>query len=149
MLYEVITSIAGLFSPVFSLLGLPGESALVFITSCLLNIYSCIAVIGTLDLTGHEITVLALMCLISHNLPVECAVQKKTGTPVLALLAVRLGASFAGGAALNMLLPADTGVKSLINGVHQSSSGKFMTDASAWLASTAWLCGKIFVLIVV
>jgi spore maturation protein SpmB len=72
--------IAGLFAPFFALFGMPGESALVFVTAGLVNIYACIGVMETLGLGGHTVTILALMCLISHSLLVETAVQKKTGS---------------------------------------------------------------------
>jgi len=138
------------FEPLFSLIGLPGESALVFITSCLLNIYSCIAVMGTLNLTGHEITVLALMCLISHNLPVETAVQKKTGTSALTLIVIRLCSSFAGGLLLHHLMPSETAFKTV--GSHSSShamTSDLMKESMIWLEGTALLCLKIFLLITV
>ena len=44
--------IARLFAPLFALFGMPGESALVFVTAGLVNIYACIAVIETLDLSS-------------------------------------------------------------------------------------------------
>ena len=100
--------IAQLCAPLFALFGMPGESALVFVTAGLVNLYACIAVIDTLELSSRTITILALMCLISHNLPVETAVQKKTGTSFFTILAIRIGASFAGAYALHLLLPASS-----------------------------------------
>ena len=67
-----------------------------------------------LGLTGRTVTILALMCLISHNLPVESAVQKRIGTNLFRITAVRLIASFVGAFALNYLLPEDS--KQLILG---------------------------------
>ncbi|MDY0349610.1 MAG: nucleoside recognition domain-containing protein, partial [Tenuifilaceae bacterium] len=76
----VVSYIANLLNPAFGLMGLPGEASLVFITSIFLNIYSVIVVMAQLPLTVREITILAVMCLIAHNLFVETAVQAKTGS---------------------------------------------------------------------
>jgi spore maturation protein SpmB len=105
----VIAGLASLLNPLFALIGLPGESAVVFISSVFLNIYAAIAVIATLPLAMREITILALMCLISHNMFVETAIQKKTGSSALAMLLLRLAASFAGALVLNAVLPDHLG----------------------------------------
>ena len=118
-----------------------------FVTAGLVNIYACIAVVDTLDLTGRTITILALMCLISHNLAVETAVQKKTGTSFFLILLVRLFASFAGAFALNLFLPPES--------LPQSATGAYGTVAVAglgvelklWAFTVAMLCAKILVLI--
>jgi len=36
-----------------------------------------LAIITSMSITLRELTILALMCQISHNLPVECAIQPK------------------------------------------------------------------------
>ncbi len=138
--------VAGLFEPVFSLFGLPGESALVFVTACLLNLYACIVVIETLDLPTQTVTILALMCLISHNLPVESAVQKKTGSRVIPITLVRLTCSFAAALILRWLLPVnDAGISSAA-GDALAVTG-FATEFKLWFISTSVLCVKIIVLI--
>jgi len=145
----LLNVVARLFEPVFSLFGLPGESALVFVTACFLNIYSCIAVIETLDLSGRTVTILALMCLISHNLPVETAVQKRTGSSLLKILTVRLGASFAGAFILNMLLPADPSsfvANALSGGLVDAG---YPAEIKVWLINILYLCAKIMVLVLI
>ena len=67
----VIDWLAGYLSPVFSYIGLSGDSAIVFLTSIFLPLYPTIAVMTTLTLTLREATILAVMCLVSHNLPVS------------------------------------------------------------------------------
>jgi len=138
---------AQFFKPVFSLLGLPGEAAIVFATACFLNIYSCIAVIETLGLAGRTVTILALMCLISHNLPVESAVQKKTGTSLMQMICIRLFASFAGAMALNMLLPADAyqAATLAVDKVHVSAG--FQSELTTWFIGISYLCGKIMIIV--
>ena len=67
--------------PIMGLVGLPGDAALVFISSVFLNIYSADRR-SLLDVpsTCGSATILAIMCLTAHNLIVETAVMKKTGS---------------------------------------------------------------------
>ncbi len=139
--------VARFFEPLFSLFGLPGESALVFVTACFLNIYSCIAVIETLGLTGRTVTILALMCLISHNLPVESAVQKRIGTNLFRITAVRLIASFVGAFALNYLLPEDSKQLILNNTESEIVVNGIWIEIKSWLLGISYLCVKIMVLV--
>jgi hypothetical protein len=139
--------IARLCEPLFAWFGLPGESALVFVTAGLVNIYAAIAVIETLDLTGRTITILALMCLISHNLAVETAVQKKTGTSFGLIMVVRLCASFAGAFVLNLLLPADSQQQVLADGYSALASAGLWVELKAWALTVVVLCAKILILI--
>jgi hypothetical protein len=105
----VIAYIAGYLTPVFSIIGLPGESAIVFISSIFLTLYAPIAILATLALDMREITILALMCLISHNLFVETAVQKKTGSSAFIMFTLRIVTSFVSAFVLNLLLPKEIG----------------------------------------
>lgn len=103
--WGVIDWLAQYLSPVFTHIGLPGSSAIVFITSLFLPLYSVLAVIATMTLGMREVTILAIMCLISHSLIIETAVQKRTGSSVLNMLVVRIGMSFIAAVLLNWLLP--------------------------------------------
>ena len=103
----VIDRIAGSIEPLFSLVGLPGESAIVFITSIFSPLYAALAVMSSLSLDMREITILALMCLISHNMIVECSVQAKTGSNFAGIFIFRLLMSFVIAAFLNAVLPYD------------------------------------------
>lgn len=107
--WGVIAYMATYLSPAFSIIGLPGESAIVFISSIFLTLYAPIAIIATLPLDMREITILALMCLISHNLFVESAVQKKTGSSAIVMFVMRLIVSFVAAYILNLLLPEHIG----------------------------------------
>jgi hypothetical protein len=97
--------IADWVNPVFKLIGLSGQCSLVFITAGLLHIYSAIAVIASLSLNMREVTILAIMCLISHNLIIETIVQKKTGSSAIRMIAIRLGMAIFAGFLFNWLLP--------------------------------------------
>ena len=104
--FGVIEWVAKILYPAFKLVGLPGESGLVFITSCFLNIYSAIAVINSLSFDMREITILALMCLISHNLITETIIQKKAGSSAWKMVVLRLSGSVVVAIILNFLLPS-------------------------------------------
>ena len=143
----VLDVVAALCRPLFGLVGLPGEAAIVFVTACLLNIYSCIAVTETLGLTGRTVTILALMCLISHNLPIESAVQKKAGSQAWRMVALRLTASFVAALALNLLLPADAPHRAVSSPAAALTVSSLGSELKAWLADISYLCAKIMVLI--
>lgn len=142
----VLTVFAGWLNPVFNQIGLSGQSSLVFITSALLSIYSAIAVIGSLSLTMREVTILAIMCLISHNLIIETIVQKKTGSSAFRMLAIRLGMAIFAGVLFNWLLPA-----SLFQSMNQSSISvhhlAFSDVLQSWTLNTFKLLLKVSVFV--
>ncbi len=111
--WGIIAYMATFLSPAFSLIGLPGESAIVFISSLFLTLYAPIAIIATLALDMREITILALMCLISHNLFVESAIQRKTGSSAVVMFVMRFVTSFVAAYILNLLLPQQLGENKL------------------------------------
>ena len=79
----ILTWIAAAVSPVFQIFGLPGDASLAYVSGYFINVYSCIAVVSTIDLTVRQITILGTMTLAAHAMVVECAVQKKTGTNII------------------------------------------------------------------
>lgn len=97
----LMTLLDKLARPVMGLVGLPGEAATALVIGNVLNIYGAIGAIGALQLSTKQVTVLALMILISHNLFVETAVSKKTGINVTSLVIVRIFGGFLAGMLLN------------------------------------------------
>lgn len=108
--FGVLSFIAQYLDPVFSYLGLPGSTAIVFITSIFLPLYAPLAIITSMTITLRELTILALMCQIAHNLPVESAIQAKTGTPFWTMTLLRIFMSIVIALALNLILPQDMGM---------------------------------------
>lgn len=140
-----ITVLAGFLKPLFALIGLPGESAIVFISSLFLSLYAPIAIMTTLALDMREITILALMCLISHNLFIESAVQQKTGTSAVIMFVLRIITSFIGAAFLNYFLPEKIG-----NSFVQTTAPVFANYAEMlifWLQNSGWLILKIVLIV--
>ena len=141
----VIDWLAGWLSPVFSYIGLSGDSAIVFLTSIFLPLYPTIAVMATLTLTLREATILAVMCLVSHNLPVECSVAHKTGSHFGRIVAFRIVMSFVSAIVLNLLLPqSDAPLAFLVSGVEVSSWGMLLTQ---WLCSSLALVVTILLIV--
>jgi hypothetical protein len=140
---------AAYVAPVFGLFGVPESTAIAFVTGALVNCYSAIAAFSAFPLTGREVTILALMILVCHNLLVESPIQRKTGTPALAMAALRLGGAIVGGLALNLLMPQDAGAAALAHGAAASHAAASVADTlAAWGLSTAKLVLKIAVIVV-
>jgi len=70
-------------APIMHLVGLPGEMGLVWATALVNNIYGSMIVFVSLagqhDLTVAQVTVLGVMILIAHGLPVELQIVRKSG----------------------------------------------------------------------
>jgi hypothetical protein len=96
-------------NPLMKFLGLPGEASLVFLSAVFMNIYSAIAVIKTITLTGKQLIILSTMCLIAHSFFVECLVMKKTGSRLSKIVLLRLLAAFFAGWVLYHIVPEHTG----------------------------------------
>lgn len=101
----VLSYFAEYLNPLFKLIGLPGETAIVFLTSIFLPLYTSVAVMTSLTITLREATILTLMCLIAHNLLVESAVQQKTGSSFWKMTIMRILAAFAVAFTLNQIMP--------------------------------------------
>ncbi|MDR3296978.1 MAG: nucleoside recognition protein [Prevotellaceae bacterium] len=107
--FGIVEQISRWLTPAFTYLGLSGEAALVFISGALVNIYAAIAVVETIGLDTRSITILALMCLCAHNLILETAIQRKTGSSALQMVAIRLATALLSAIVLNAVLPPTAG----------------------------------------
>ncbi len=108
--YGFLDYLASFLNPIFINMGLPGSTAIVFISSIFLPLYAPLAIITSMPITLRELTILALMCQISHNLPVESTIQSKTGTSFWAVSVLRVVMSIVVGLFLNWVLPKNMGV---------------------------------------
>jgi spore maturation protein SpmB len=145
--FGVLSWVARLMSPAMGLVGLPGEAALVFISSVFLNIYSAIAVAFSMSLDMRAATILAIMCLTAHNLIVQTAVMKKTGSSSSKMVFLRLGTAFVAAYVFNLLLPAAFAAlpfSSAGSGIRPS----FLNMLIAWGVSAAMLALKIVLIVI-
>ena len=153
----ILVWIAAAVSPVFHLFGLPGDTALAYVSGYFINVYSCVAVVSTLDLTTRELTIIGAMTLAAHAIPLETAVQHKTGTPSAYTVIVRTLGSLALGVVMNMLLPGkpvfDADTVSLSQIPFFQIQGEFMPQFMDWLIRlgklTAWMIVLIMLLNVI
>ncbi len=149
--YGIVDHLAGLMEGPFRAMGLPGSSALVVVTSVLLNLYSAIGVMVGLGLSLRAITILAVVCLIAHNFLVELVVTKRTGTPILRMLFLRTIAAFIAGFLLNLVLPESLGVVGSAEGVSLSegaAAGTLPAAVAGWLRQTLPLMGRVLLVVV-
>ncbi len=149
-------SIAGkLMAPLMGLFNLPPEAAIIWVTTILTGIYGGIASIAGLahniDLTAGQLSALAAMMLISHNIPVEQSIVRKAG------------ASFAGTATLRIIVAAVYGAiiswTSRATGIMSEEAnlmwlrGTDTVNSNSdnyfdWLVSTSYALGITFLIIV-
>lgn len=104
-LWGVIEWVAQWLSPVFCHLGLPGASAVAFLTGAMVTTYAGLAVMLTLTMTLREATIIAIMMCLCHALPMECAVMRRIGSKPLKMAMIRIAAALVAAVALNTLLP--------------------------------------------
>ncbi len=108
--YGALEYLAEFLDPLFTNMGLPGSTAIVFITSIFLPLYAPLAIITSMSITLRELTILALMCQLAHNLPVESAIQARTGTSFWGMSILRISMSIITAFILNLILPQDMGM---------------------------------------
>ncbi len=144
--YGLLEVISGFTAPLFEMLGLPAQAALVFITSSLTSIYSAIAVMGILDLGLREVTILASMCLISHNLIVEGVIQAKSGASFWRMTLIRVVFALVCGFLLNLLMPMYSESAMAISTTNAKMES--LWDAiENWGVNAAWLALQILVIV--
>ncbi|MDR2936451.1 MAG: nucleoside recognition protein [Rikenellaceae bacterium] len=144
----VIAWAARLLEPLFGHLGLPGEAVSVFLTSVLVNIYAAIAVIDTIGFDYRAVVILAVMCLIAHNLIVETAIQRKTGSRAAFIVPLRIGAALIAGSGLNLILPAAMDGRLVFGGVATAIPASWSGVFMQWMVASVWLSLKMLCLIV-
>ena len=133
-------------TPLFTHIGLSGESALAYITGYFVNIYSAIAVVTTLDLSYKAITIIAVMCLCSHNMILETAVQKKTGSSFARMFILRTLAAFFAAFILNIILPETTETNA--GAAQVAATNDIIEVLQIWGLSTLKLIARMVTLIV-
>lgn len=86
----ILNKIAVIFEPVMSLFGLPGESSLVLILGWTTGTYAALGALAAVKFTGIQMTTIAIMLSLAHNLITEGAVVKKLGVSTFASVSLRI-----------------------------------------------------------
>jgi hypothetical protein len=100
----VLDYIAKLFEPIMSIVGLPGEAALPIVLANVINIYPAIPAITALNFSTAEITIISVIILLCHSLPMELTLAKKAGANPIKIFALRSGSALTAGVILNIFL---------------------------------------------
>lgn len=137
--------LARFLDPMFRLMGLPGSSAIAFITAASLTTYAGIAVLTSLELTLRQATILSLMMLLCHALPMECAVTHRTGSSFWGMVTLRIVMAFAAAFYLNLVLP-DMGEPFGFGAVH-SPDASLTGVLAGWTVSSLRISIVIFLII--
>ena len=94
--------------------------------------YAGIAAMMSIPLTMKQASILALMIALCHALPMECAVNKKTGSSFWKMGAIRIAMALICAIILNIILPDMTGRFIYMDAEADSSFGEVMTT---WMVS--------------
>jgi hypothetical protein len=130
-----------LLNPLTSLINLPAEAALPILAGMLINIYACIAIITVVPFTVEQMTLIAIFCLIAHNLITEGIIQHRSGINaakvviiriVSAVVAVLIVSQFLGDTSQDVVLPASLIIQA-----------PFIDVIKNWAADTLGLIAKI------
>lgn len=96
--FGLISLIGQYLSPAMNIIGLPGETGLVWATAMITNLYGALIVFFTLTTTQvfsvAQITIIAALLLIAHTLPVELRIAQKAGASFFFQLLLRILAAF-------------------------------------------------------
>ncbi len=144
--FGVIQWISGYLEPFFRLIGLRGEAALVLVTSAFLNLYSALAVIQSIPFTAKEVTILSLMCLIAHNMVVETAVQKKTGSSARRMVWIRLSCALIAAIGLHLLIPETH--RFFFTAVENTPDTPLREVVHNWITSTLFVSTRLVLIVV-
>lgn len=105
-LTSALDYISGAFEPFMLYFGLPGDSAIAFVTGSFINLYAALAIIAGLELTTRQVTILAVMLGISHSQIMESAILAKMKARPVWVTSARIVFSFVVGLLLNLVMPA-------------------------------------------
>lgn len=137
-----------LLSPLMALVGLPGDAGVVWATAIFVNVYSGLILTAelwdVLALTGAQATVLSVIMLIAHSLPVEVRIAQKAGVRAPITLLARLGGALVLGALLSWIYRYGGWLQEPAV-LLMSSPSSAVLDWAAWL----WQQGRNWFLIFV
>ena len=89
--------IASLFAPAMRIFGLPGEAVVPVITGFFSDEYSVVAAIGAFSFNQACITIISVMVLCAHNIPVEVVIARKIGLSPWKVIIFRIATALIAG----------------------------------------------------
>ena len=133
--YGVIAWCAQWLNPLFCHIGLPGASSIAFLTGATVTTYASLAVMMTMELTLRQATIIAIMVLICHALPLECTVVQKVGSRPIRMGLLRIAGALLAAMYLNLVLPE---MSEPFSALSVSAA-----DASVWQVLQGWLLSSL------
>lgn len=118
--------------PVFAYMGLPGASAVAYISGAAAGTYAGVAAMMSMPLTMREATIISIMVALCHALPMECAVNRMTGSSFWKMCCARIVMAFVSAFMLNAVLPNMSGPFIYLGASGESSFADIMV---AWVIS--------------
>lgn len=142
--WGVLAWIAGCLNPLFSMLGLPGESAVLFISGAAAGTYAGVAAMMSVHLTLRQATIVGIMILLCHALPMECTVNHKTGSNFWKMALIRIIMAFVAALCMNQVLPVMPEPYLYIGAAAESSLTEILLT---WAVSQAKIAVMVFLII--
>lgn len=143
--YGIIGWMAQYLDPLFRYIGLPGSSAIAFLTGAFVTSYAGMAAMLSIEMTLRQATIVTLMMCICHALPMESTVIKKTGSSFWRMSVIRLIMAFVCAIYLNIVLPE---MNDSFGMIVQGEGRKELADVFAeWCLSSLKLSLMIFFII--
>ncbi|MCR5850961.1 MAG: nucleoside recognition domain-containing protein [Bacteroidaceae bacterium] len=143
--YGVIAWCAQWLNPLFCHIGLPGASSIAFLTGATVTTYAALAVMMTMELTLRQATIIAIMVLICHALPLECTVVKKVGSRPIRMGLLRIAGALLAAMYQNLVLPEMSEPFSALS--LSDSDTSIWQVLQGWLMSSLKLSAMIFAII--
>ena len=142
--WGILAWIAGYLNPLFSMMGLPGESAVLFISGAAAGTYAGVSAMMSVHLTLRQATIVGIMILICHALPMECTVNHKTGSNFWKMGLIRIFMAFVAAMCLNQVLPEMTVPYLYIGAAAESSLAEVLLT---WAVSQIKISIMVFLII--
>ena len=120
-------------------------SSIAFLTGATVTTYAALAVMMTMELTLRQATIIAIMVLICHALPLECTVVKKVGSHPIRMGLLRIAGALLAAMYLNLVLPEMSEPFSALS--VSASEASVWQVLQGWLLSSLKLCLMIFAII--
>jgi len=146
--YQLLHHIDFLLQPMMTMIHLPASAAVVLVIGIFTGIYGTVAALSVMPFSMPQMILIAVFTLISHNLIQESLVQAKSGLRFSTAVLFRLGTSIVVTMICGWIMGVDPG-SSAPAGLSASRAvpGPLSVMLIDWAAGTAWLCLKIFCII--
>jgi hypothetical protein len=134
--------------PVMATLSLPPSAALPILIGMTAGVYSSLAAMAVLPLSGDHVTIITVFILIAHNLPQEGIIQARSGINFVKTTLVRIAAALAACAVVAWCLQADAGSAAASVSVPLREWPPLWAFLLDWLVGMLQLCAKVLIIVI-